>query len=329
MILTMCCKVVFHKNERREQVVIRRVHEIEFKSSFKEIVSKGSISMPRNVTDFNKRKVRDVFQRGDALTIYFGYNGRLEEEFSGYISRVGADIPIKIEFEDEMFNIKQMPVNFSSKSTTLEQMLKTIVPVYKINALDGVTLGSVRLAKTQVGAVLDKLQSDWGLYTWMDGKTLVCGKYYTTKTESATVPFHLERTCVSTSLNYRRKDEVRVKIKAVSTLHNGKKISVDNIGDADGNERQLVFYNITVLAELKELGQKEYERFKQDRFDGSFTAFGTPSVKHGMKVTLTSSLYDDRNGIYYIEAVSKTFNINGIRQEITLGDKMNDGNSRL
>lgn len=322
MVLAMCCKVVFHKNDRRSEIVLHRVHEMEFKSGFKEMVSKGSISLPRNVSDFDKRKVSEVFQRGDALTIYWGYNGKLNEEFSGYISRVGADIPIKLEIEDEMFKVKQLPVNYSAKSTTLESLYKTIIPGYTINALEGVALGTVRLAKTQVGPVADKLQSDWGLYTWMDGKTVVCGKYYATKTDVPIVDFFLGRNCVSTSLNYRRKDEVRIKIKAISTLHNGKKITVDGIGDADGNERQLTFYNILVKAELQELAQKEYERFKQDRFDGSFTAFGTPTVKHGMKVRLSSSLYPDRNGVYYVESVSKTFNINGIRQDITLGDKV-------
>lgn len=322
MTLTMCCKVVFHKNERREEIVLRKVHGIEFTSSFKEPVSRGSLEIPRNISNFDRRRLTEVFQRGDALTIYFGYNNKMSEEFSGYITQVSADIPIKIHFEDEMFKIKQMPVNFSGQSVTLESLLKTIVPGYELNVLDGVNLGSVRLAKTQVGPVLEKLASDWGLYTYMKGKTLVCGKYYSANSDTPSAYFDLERNCVSTSLNYKRKDEIRVKIKAVSTLYNGKKISIDGIGDADGDEKQLTFYNISVVAELKELAQKEYERFKQDRFDGSFTAFGIPSVTHGMKVELKSTLYDDRSGVYYVEAVAKRFDINGIRQEITLGDKV-------
>ena len=237
MTLTMCCKIVFHKNERRGEIVLHKVHSIEFASSFKEPVSRGSLEIPRNVTNFDRRQLTEVFKRGDALTIYFGYDNKMNEEFNGYVSQVSADIPIKIHFEDEMFKIKQMPVNFSGQSVGLENLLKTIVPGYDINVLDGVNLGSVRLAKTQVGPVLEKLASDWGLHTYMKGKTLVCGKYYSANSNAPTVLFDLERNCVSTSLNYKRKDEIRVKIKAVSTLHNGKKISVDGIGDADGNER--------------------------------------------------------------------------------------------
>src|SRR5690554_3993315 len=125
MTLTMCCRVVFHKNERREEIELMKVHEITFTSGFKEMISKGVLSLPRNVADFDKRAVSEVFQRGDALTIYFGYDKNLVQEFTGYISRVSADIPIRIEFEDEMFKIKQMPVNYSAKNATLESLLKT------------------------------------------------------------------------------------------------------------------------------------------------------------------------------------------------------------
>jgi len=45
-------------------------------------------------------------------------------------------------------------------------------------------------------------------------------------------------------------------------------------------------------------------------------------VRHGLKCVLDSSLYTDRKGTYYIEAVKKTFDINGIRQEISVGEKV-------
>lgn len=329
MTLAMCCKVVFHKNDRRKEIILTRVTSIEFESTWKEITSRGSLVIPRNVKFFDKQKVRDTFRRGDAITIYFGYDGNLVKEFEGYISEVVADIPITIKFEDEMFNIKRMPVNFSSPNTTLDKLFETIIPSYELDVLKGkkgVTLGAVRLSKTQVGAVLDKLQQDWGLYTYMRGKTVVCGKYYADDTAENKVKFHLERNCVSTSLNYKNKEDVQIKLKVVSTLANGKKIEVDNIGDADGLERQLTFYNITIKAELEKLGKMEYQKYKVDRFDGSFVAFGIPSVRHGMKCELQSSLYEGRAGVYYIEKVAKSFDGGGIRQTITLGDKVTEDN---
>lgn len=322
MIYTITCKIVFHRNDRRDEIVLNRVTEIEYESTWKEMTARGSLILPRNVRYFDKYNVREVFRRGDSLTVYFGYDGNNYKEFEGYISEVSADIPIVIKFEDEMFKVRKIPVNFSSKNTSLKELLKTIIPDYEIDSLEGVQLGAVRLSKTAVGPVLEKLQSDWGLYTYMRGKTVVCGKYYADESEYKPINFNLERNCVSTSLNYKKKEDISLKIKVVSTLSNGKKIEVENIGDKDGNERQLTFYNIEVKAELERLGKLEYEKYKVDRFEGSFTAFGVPTVRHGLKVNLKSYLYRDRNGKYYIEKVVKKLSPSGIRQDITLGDKV-------
>ena len=119
MTLAQVCKVVFHKNDRRDEIVLTRVTEIQFESTWKEITDRGSLTLPRNVKFFDKAKVRDTFRRGDAITIYFGYDGELVKEFEGYITEVAADIPIVIKFEDEMFNVKRLPVNFSSKTFCL------------------------------------------------------------------------------------------------------------------------------------------------------------------------------------------------------------------
>ena len=321
MTLAMTCKIVFHANERRGDIIMHQITELEFESSFKEMTDRGSLTIPRKVRFFDRYKVKEVFRKGDALTIYFGYKGNNVKEFEGYVTEVSADVPVVIKFEDEMFKIKQLPVNFSASNTTLANLIKTIIPGYDIDALEGVQLGGVRLAKTTVGPVLEKLQSDWGLYTYMKGKQVVSGKYYADDSSSETVAFHLERNCVSTALNYQKKEDVSIKIKCVSTLANGQKITVENIGDTDGNERQMTFYNITVKAELERLGKLEYEKYKVDRYDGNFTAFGIPSVKHGMKCQVTSQLYGERSGTYYIEKVVKSFGPGGIRQDITLGDK--------
>lgn len=299
---------------------MHQVAELEFESSFKDMTDRGTLTLPRNVKFFAKYKVKEVFRRGDAVSIWFGYNGNNTLEFEGYISEVSADIPVVIRFEDEMFKIKQIPVNYSAPNVTLEKLLKDLAPGYGVDALEGVQLGGVRLSKTTMGPVLEKLRQDWGLYTFMRGKTLVSGKYYTGV--EGTAKFHLEKNCVSTALNYRKKEDVSIRIKAVSTLANGQKIEVEGIGDTDGNERQLTFYNITLRAELEKLGRLEYERYKVDRYDGSFTAFGIPSVRHGMKCEVKSSLYEERSGIYYIERVAKSFGPGGIRQEITLGERV-------
>lgn len=329
MTFTMTIKIEFPRNENRpETIIFNRVGELEYESSRGES-SLGSLTFPRSLIKLkNKnlpnRQLYEIIKSGDEIIISFGYNGNNVKEFTGYVSEVSADSmghSTFIKFEDEMFKVRKIPVNFLSSNTTLRNLLAKLFPNYEIDCLD-VQLGAVKLAKTQGGAVLAKLKSDWGLSTYMYGKTIVCGKFYDVERGANPVIFHLERNCVSASLNFKRKEDIRLKIKVVSTLRNNTKITVDNIGDKDGNERQLTFYNIEVKAELERLGKLEYEKYKQDRFDGSFTAFGIPSVMVGMKAEIKSAIHPDRLGTYYIDRVRKSFNSNGIRQEITIGNKV-------
>lgn len=324
MTLALNAEVFFETNESRAAILLRQVTEITTESSWKQLTERATLTLPRKLKYFDSNKVRDVFRRGDAVRIKFGYNGDLNEEFTGYITEVSAAIPITIKMEDEMWKLKQLPVNFSSPNISLESLLSEICPGYSIDALEGVQLGGVRFSQTSVAKVLEKLQTEWGLYSYMKGKQLVCGKYYADDSEAETLRFHLERNCVSNSLNYRMKEDVLISITAISTLPNGQKIEVTGIGDKNGQERRLTFYNIEVKAELERLAKLEYKKYKQDGFDGEFTAFGIPVVRHGLKTELTSQLYGDRNGTYYVEGVNKTFGKGGIRQDVQLGDKATD-----
>jgi extradiol dioxygenase family protein len=156
----------------------------------------------------------------------------------------------------------------------------------------------------------------------MDGKKLVCGKIYADDSDSETVELHLEKNVVNNDLNYKDKEDVLIRINAVSTLKNGDKIEV-TVGDETGEERQLSYYGIEIEAELTKLANEDLKKYKVDGFTGSVKAFGIPFFKHGMKVNLESDLYPDRNGLYYVEETIVDFNDTpNYRRKGQLGDKV-------
>lgn len=316
----MTAKLKFGAFKNRSAFEVRKISAVEIDSGWKLLTDTAVITLPRNVRDFEKQNVRDVFRRGTPVEIYLGYDNNNILEFKGYVTEISADIPIKIKCEDEMWKVKQIPVNYSAQNATLASLLTAIFPDYEIDALEGVQLGAIRFSRTTAGKVLEKLQQEWNLYTYMKGNQIVCGKYYADDSDLEPVNFHLEKNCIENNLQYQRAEDIHLKVRAVSTLKNGKKIEVV-VGNEDGEERQLSYYNISVEAELKKLAELDYNKSKQDGFDGSFTAFGTPSVQHGQKVNLTSKLYEDRNGMYYIESVGKKFSKDGYRQEIKTGNR--------
>jgi hypothetical protein len=320
MTLAMIAKITFAATETRGAVVLKKPTAVTIEKSWQQLTDIATITMPRNVTDFEKRKVGELFKREDPVKIELGYNGIYITEFEGYISRVSADIPIKIECEDEMRIISKIPINASLQKTSLANLFKKLLPSYEVDALE-VEIGNVRFSKTNMGEVLKFLKEDYSLYSYMKGKKLVCGKIYTDDSDVQPVTLHLEKNVVNNSLNYKQANDIRIRINAVSTLANGTKLEVV-VGDEEGDERQLTYYGIEVVAELEKLANEDLRKYKVAGFDGSVSTFGIPFIEHGYKVRLLSNQYPDREGTYYVERVKVTFDESPqYRRTIELGEK--------
>ena len=320
--LIMNAKVVFKATESHPEFYIRRISEVEIESSWKMICSTAQVVLPRNIKDFNQNKVKDWFKRGDKVEIYlcYGLDEDLILEFSGYITQVSADYPITIKLEDEMWRLKQIPVNFSSKNEKLKSFVQKYVTDYPILIDAEVPLGAINIKNKTLGEVFKKFQEDLSLYPFIRNGKLVVAKPYSDVTDKIPV-FDLEKNCVSNDLNYLSKEERTVKViaESVQNFAKTKKKLKFELGDPDPKTTINKTLSVTTLNDLQAEVRKIYDLYKKEGFDGSFTTFGTPSVQHGQKVKITSSLYNDREGIYYIDSIKKKFSRDGYRQEIELG----------
>lgn len=298
---------------------IRKFSSVIINRTFKQSTQYAEIVLPRNVKFFDKHQVRDIFRIGDEVIIELGYDGNLKEEFRGYVTKITADIPVTIRVDDEMWKIKRIPVNYVGKNVMLQDFLQTVLKDtdYKIDALE-VKLGDIRFAKTNMLEVLDKLESDFNIYTYYQNGVIYSGKYYVNENSSNISYFNLERNVASNALNYRNKEDIILKIDAESITADGKKVTF-SIGDEGGDSMRLKYFNITANAELEKKVKQDYENAKRGGFDGDFTAFGNPSVDFGEKALIESIVYPDRDGEYFIEGVEKSFDSSGYRQKIKLG----------
>jgi len=317
----MVAKITFAETDLRKEIIIRKMNSVHIETGWKRLTDTAEIIIARNVTYFDKHKVRETFKKGDPVKIELGYNGNYVTEFEGYISHVSADIPIVIKCEDEMYLLKKVPVNVSLANASLEELLVTILPGYDIDALE-VEIGAQRHPKTTVAKVLEYLKDEYSLFTYMKGKQLVCGKVYADDSDQEPIKLHLEKNVLNNDLNYKNKEDVLIRINAVSTLKNGDKIEV-TIGDETGEERQLTYYGIEIEAELTKLANEDLKKYKVDGFTGAVTCYGIPVINHGNKIELISDLYPDRNGLYYTEETIIDFlDTAEFRRKIQLGDKV-------
>lgn len=319
MTLAQCAEITFIPKEGKS-FYIYKINNVEIEKSWKMLTDTAEITLPRNTNDFDKLNVKEVFKRETQVIVKLGYDGVLIEEFRGYISQVSADFPIKIKLEDEMRRLKKIPVNFSAKNVGLKELIQKYVKDYPIDIDADIQLGAVRFSKTTLGEVLEKLQKDMSIYSFIRNEKLTIAKPYSDV--EVTHLFDLERNCVDNSLNYLSKEDRLIKIIGKSIFGKGKKLEFE-FGDNDATDKINWTFTHREKKQLEVAVKKMYNDRKKDGFDGSFTTFGLDSLKHGEKVILTSTLYPDREGVYYIDRVQKSFGKNGYRQTPELGQRAN------
>lgn len=290
------------------------VSETQIESSWKEQTVKGSITLPAALR-FDKGKLKTSIKKGDAVTIKIGYGDDLNTVFEGFVSRVKPSVPVIIEVEDAMWKLKQIEINDTAKNETVKSFLERNLPDYEIDCFD-IELPRFVASKITAAKLLDQLKSDYGLYSFFRNGKLVVGKQYDPENYEVQIA-KFGYNILDNSLEYTAKEDVKIKVTAVSNMASGEKIEIQ-LGDADGEDRTLNFYNLP-KADLQKVAQKEMERLMYDGYRGDLTMFGDPFVRTGDVLELQDDEDTDKTGRYWIDGVTYSFGTSGFRQSIKLG----------
>jgi len=292
-------------------------NEVTIQTSWKRLTDTATITLPRKLK-WQDKFIKDEVKKGDEVEIKLGYDFNLVTEFSGFVTQVRNGVPVQIQCEDAMWKLKQTNVTKSWRSVRLPQMLKEILPAgTKLNALDA-DLGPFRISKVSVAKVLEELRRQYGFCSFFRDGVLVVGFPYSqvTATRGAYV---FEENIKDDRLEYRKNDDVKIKVRAVSMLPGGGSIEQE-IGDADGELHSLHFYNLST-AQLKESAKQESARLRYEGFRGGFEAFGDPFIRHSDISDLSSSEYPERNGAYLVDETRVSWGLQGYQRELKLGPK--------
>lgn len=309
-------ELIFPANKGRQAFKIRRFSDCRIESSWQSLTDTAEITIPRKVKDFDRMKVSEWFREGDPIEIWLGYNGNLELEYSGYINKVPAGIPLVINCEDEMYKLKRQTVSISKSNCTLRELLESLAPGYSIECNETELIGDVRYSKMASSQILEDLKKK-GINSWFEGKVLYAfGK---SKGELEPVDVTLEKTA-GESLKQKAIEDTMVIISLIRKK--GKKLKVEFGDEGAGKRLTKEISGITISeADMKQEAERIYKDAKQPGLDGDVTLFGIPRVQHGMKMNLNSVLYPEKDGVYYIDAVTKEFNHQNYTQACKLGDQ--------
>ena len=310
------------------------VNDVVIENSWENFTSTATITIPRKLKIKNKNLVvgeTPIFKKGQRVIIRLGYALRLFESintvFEGYISDISPEIPFKIMAQDAMWILKQQAITHSWRKVELKDMIQEAQILAGRNAgygvldvvADSINLGNFRATRVTVAQILEEIKKSYGFYSYIRNKKLYIGKIGT-QLDSNTIQLSFQEDIVSSDLVYLRKDEQKIKAKAISILPNNTKIEVES-GDKEGELRTFTYYNLQ-KKDLKKVVKQEIERIRIDGYKGSFTTFLVPQIMPMDIVTLDDSENPDRRGNYLVKSVVTNFGQGGGRQKVTLDRKV-------
>ncbi len=304
-------------------VVFGHIHSAVIKQGINHLTDTACVTISKNYK-LKDKSVLDYINAGDAATIKLGYNGLLYEEFTGYVREINTDIPMVLHLDDEMYQLKQGNFVKAWKEVSLLDMLTTIAPDYTIDCPD-VNLGKFQIDNASAFKVLQELKNQYGFYSWIKESTLHCGFAYDQRENvGSTHVYKFGRNIPKggNKLKFQRKEDYKVKIRAISNKQDGTKLKVE-VGSTENNAsvRTLNFGDKT-KTELKELANQELARLCFDGYGGSIKGMGSPRTKAGDALELVGMPDDGGNGTYLIEAVTIKWGIDGFSRENKLSFKI-------
>jgi hypothetical protein len=333
-------------NDLGKKITFDFVHSIEIESSYENLTDTCKIVIPRKLV-FEGLDLftgdNPIFKRGDKIEVSVGYVPNITKVFSGYIKTVGSNVPTVLECEDGMYLLKQYTVNYPSKKA-LDEVISTLkvhpatIPLkvkldelldfcltpkdIKYEIVDNIDLGSFRAINATPAMILDKLKSEYGLYSYFIEDVLHVG-FANDASVTIEASFKMEEVIInSDTLEWQRAEDVRIKCVAISMFPDNTKSEPIEFGDPDGNQITIHKYNMD--AKSLEFAAKEWiKENKYTGYRGEVETFGEPVMKHGDRAKITSEKLPERDGIYLIKKVKRIYSVNeGNRQIFTLGAKV-------
>lgn len=311
------------------------VHQCTVESSWKNLTDTCKIILPSNIKPNNNRSwnsnfLRNTLKIGDKVTVKAGYNEAKHIVFDGYLTKIGAKVPLELECEDAMWLLKQSNINDSLPNTSLKSIIQRYFYKYSVKSID-MNLGNFIIQNASKAKILESLKEQFGIYSFFRKGTLIIGLVYeanNAQNHEFIVPVYDKNTkqdniMIENNLEYKRKEDVKIKVKAISNLSNGQKIIIE-LGDKDGEQRTLNFFNINEK-DLKMIAEREMKRISYDGYQGYFTTFFPVNsqnqlVYHGDIVNL-KAVDNDRSGRYFVDKVEYEIGVTGFKQKIYLGPK--------
>lgn len=305
--------------------VIRSVESIEITGDGNTLADTCTIRLPK-ATQWIEGEI--PVRRGDNVEVWLGYNENLKPRFIGYVKDVSAKTPTVITCEDEMMKLRQKQAKrkvYANVTLTelLQDQFSGLSVAWKNDIIGSqeVRLGLVKVEATTVAGLLQDLKQNFGVKSGFLLDEYGQPKFYAyviyPEQRRLAGRFEEGQNIISNSLEYRRAEDVQVKVRGISIQEDNSRIEYV---EGEGEERTIYRYGLT-MEELKEAVRVELRREKWSGLSGNFETFGEPRVE---KLDAVDLVVGNAKGRYQVEGVNVKFGSGGYRQAIEVRRKLSD-----
>jgi Phage late control gene D protein (GPD). len=269
--------------------------------------------------------IEDKIHVGDAVSIELGYNDKLQNEFEGYVQRIGTDGgSITIECEDKLWLFRTAVKDKAYAGEDVKAILNDICQQcggFSLNCDYSFKYDKFVVQNATGYDVLKKIQDEVKPNIYIKGNTLHVHPKYSEIFGEARYDFSRNVEAGGTQLEYRRKEDRKVLITVEGEKKNGTKVKVE-VGSTGGDRVTLKLPGATDTESLRKLGEQALAERCYTGYSGSFDGWLWPYCDAGYKISLHDPYYEYKDGTYYVTAVEVNYSQSGGKRTITLGKRL-------
>lgn len=317
---------------------IKGVHDVRIKRSLKSYINTAFVKLPSiaviSKKDGTKEKVitGKQFKDGDLVTIKLGYNGKLYEEFKGFVKRRNLNMPLEVECEGYSYQLRNNnPQGFWTKanaSTILKEAIKGTDITLKID--QDIELLNVKTNKECTGAdLLDLvLKASKGALNafFIEPTVLWIGFVYLPAGDALKDALQQPQVKYRLGYNVEKDNNLRERVPVDVVINILNRTAKRDRGAAP--KPVLTGKQKTIIANhISDAGKKNVEESLVTKesytgYEGTIRAFLFPLCYPGYKAFIKDTRYKERDGSYLVESIEVLFGQNGARRVIEIGPKI-------
>ena len=308
---------------------VNTLRSVSVKRSVEQLSDTALITLPGTLIN-QPLEVNDKIHVGDPVRIELGYEGHMNEEFTGYVKRINTDdTEIKIECEDELYlwDVSVKDKQYGSKTAPvslkmiLHELAKQVNKKYKIECDYEFNYTTFTFSKATALDVLRKIQEETKANIYFTGNTLHLHPQYSNGAlGGTTVKYNMTLNVISASLKYKKANEQKLKIEIEYKTPKGE-TKKESVG-VDGGKVIKKVINTDDIGSLKRIAENEYNLWCYDGYEGDLTGWLVPYCQPADCVEIIDPTKQCKNGTYYVVATDVEFSANGGRRKVTIGRKV-------